>query len=94
MVEVRQPTNFFNDARDTRTICILMTIFSKQVEKFRIEADNEFFGIFRTLHPAGGEDIGLRRLEDYILMSEFTPETLNIQCLFSLLILMGTLEIV
>lgn len=68
MVEVRQPTNFFNDARDTRTICILMTIFSKQVEKFRIETDNEFFGIFRTLHPAGGEDIGLRRLEDYILM--------------------------
>ncbi|KAE8539334.1 hypothetical protein D1P53_004433 [Cryptococcus gattii VGV] len=59
MVEVRQPTNFFNDARDTRTICILMTIFSKQVEKFGIETDNEFFGIFRTLHPASGWAVGL-----------------------------------
>lgn len=59
MVEVRQPTNFFNDARDTRTICILMTIFSKQVEKFGIETGNEFSCIFRTLHPASGWAVGL-----------------------------------
>lgn len=33
MAEVRQPTNFFNDASYTRTICILMAIFSKQMEE-------------------------------------------------------------
>lgn len=36
-----------------------MTIFSKQVEKLRIETDNEFFGIFRTLHPASGWAVDL-----------------------------------
>lgn len=62
MVEVRQLSHILSDARGITSIGILMTIFSKQVEKDGIDTNIEFFGIFRTLNVVSDRNKELRQL--------------------------------